>query len=292
MKRKRIAYLFILPTVIIILIITIFPLIYSLRISLTRYYLPSGIPPRFIGLKNYIQIFRDTKVKDSIIVTLKIAIPALVLEFSLGLTIALLLNRITKGKSILTSIITAPMLISPAAAGMEFRLLYHPTYGPINSFLSLFFLDSSSLKIDWLGSSRLAIYSIMLVDVWQMTPFIILVLLAGLTSIPEELYESGKIDGGSALQLFRGITLPLLRMPIIVAVLIRLIDLLKFFDLVYILTFGGPARTTETITFYTYFTGIRFFEVGYGAALSFVLLYLIIILSSIFLKVTRKKEVL
>ena len=292
MKRKRIAYLFILPTVIIILIITIFPLIYSLRISLTRYYLPSGIPPRFIGLKNYIQIFRDTKVKDSIIVTLKIAIPALVLEFSLGLTIALLLNRITKGKSILTSIITAPMLISPAAAGMAFRLLYHPTYGPINSFLSLFFLDSSSLKIDWLGSSRLAIYSIMLVDVWQMTPFIILVLLAGLTSIPEELYESGKIDGGSALQLFRGITLPLLRMPIIVAVLIRLIDLLKFFDLVYILTFGGPARTTETITFYTYFTGIRFFEVGYGAALSFVLLYLIIILSSIFLKVTRKKEVL
>jgi len=289
-KRRHVAYLFALPAIVIILIMTIFPLIYSLRISFTRYYLPSGIPPRFIGLKNYIQVFRDSKVSDSIIVTLKILVPALALEFLLGLAIALLLNRITKGKSILTSIITAPMLISPAAAGMAFRLLYHPTYGPINDFLSLFF--HKSFKIDWLGSPRLAIYSIMIVDVWQMTPFIALVLLAGLTSIPEELYESGKIDGGSALQLFRGITLPFLRMPIIVAVLFRLMDLLKFFDLVYVLTFGGPARTTETITFYTYFTGIRFFKVGYGAALSFILLYLIIILSSIFLKVTRKKEVL
>lgn len=291
MKRKHRAYLFILPAIIIILIITIFPLIYSLGISFAYYYLPSGIPPRFIGLENYIQVFRDSKAIDSVIVTLKVLVPALVLEFSLGLTIALLLNRITKGKGILTSTIIAPMLISPAAAGMAFRLLYHPTYGPINSFLSLF-SRSSSLKIDWLGSSRIAIYSIMLVDVWQMTPFIILVLLAGLTSIPEELYESGKIDGGSALQLFKGITLPLLRMSIIVAVLIRSIDLLKFFDLVYILTVGGPARTTETITFYTYFAGIRFFRVGYGAALSFMLLFLAIILTSIFLKVTRKKEVL
>ncbi|MCD6317528.1 sugar ABC transporter permease [Candidatus Aerophobetes bacterium] len=289
MTRKWRARIFVIPVLVLILGITIFPLIYSLGISLTYYYLPAGISPVFVGVENYITAFQDPEFWNSLKITFKIAIPALFLEFFIGFALALLLNGIKKGRTVIASFLTTPVMIAPAAAAMAFRLLYHPEYGPINAFLSV--LSNKPVKIDWLGSPNISFFSILLVDVWQMTPFIMLILLAGLSSIPEELYESARIDGSSSFQIFKYITLPLLKLPIIVAILIRVIDLLKFFDLVYVLTMGGPARTTETITFFTYFAGLRFFRVGYGAALSFILLFIVVGLTSLFLKVTKLKEI-
>ena len=289
MTRKWRARIFIIPVLGLILAITIFPLIYSIGISLTYYYLPAGISPRFVGIKNYITAFQDSVFWNSVKITFKIAIPALFLEFFIGFALALLLNGVRKGRTIITSFLVSPVMIAPAAAAMAFRLLYHPQYGPINAFLSTLF--RKPVQIAWLGSPEISFFSILLVDVWQMTPFVMLILLAGLSGISEELYESAKVDGGSPFQMFRYITLPLLRLPIIVAILIRMIDLLKFFDLVYVLTMGGPARTTETVSFFTYFAGLRFFRVGYGAALSLILLFMVVALTSLFLRVTRIKEV-
>lgn len=289
MTRKWRARIFIIPVLGLILAITIFPLIYSIGISLTYYYLPAGISPRFVGIKNYITAFQDSVFWNSVKITFKIAIPALFLEFFIGFALALLLNGVRKGRAIITGFLISPVMIAPAAAAMAFRLLYHPQYGPINAFLSTLF--RKPVQIDWLGSPEISFFSILLVDVWQMTPFVMLILLAGLSGISKELYESAKVDGGSPFQMFRYITLPLLRLPIIVAILIRMIDLLKFFDLVYVLTMGGPARTTETVSFFTYFAGLRFFRVGYGAALSLILLFMVVALTSLFLRVTRIKEV-
>lgn len=289
MTRKWRARIFIIPVLGLILAITIFPLIYSIGISLTYYYLPAGISPRFVGIKNYITAFQDSEFWNSVKITFKMAIPALFLELFIGFALALLLNGVRKGRTVITSFLVSPILIAPAAAGLAFRLLYHPLYGPINAFLSTLF--KKPVQIDWLSSPEISFFSILLVDVWQMTPFVMLILLAGLSGISEEIYESAKIDGGSPFQIFRYITVPLLRSSIIVAILIRMIDILKLFDLVYVLTMGGPARTTETISFFTYYAGLRFFRVGYGAALSFILLFMVVALASLFLRVTRIKEV-
>lgn len=287
-KKKKVGYLMVLPTVLLIVGITIFPLIYSIRMSFSQYFLTSGRPAKFIGVKNWKNVVVDQKFWRSLLTTMKIVVPALFFEFVLGFLLALLLNRKLKGRGLMISLLATPVMIAPATAGLAFRLLYSPKYGPFNDLLSR--IAGKTVIVDWLGSTKLAVYAITAVDIWQQTPFIMLVLLAGLSAIPDDINEAARIDGGTTLQLFRYITLPLLKSVITVALLIRSIDLLKFFDLVFILTMGGPASSTETVSLYSYFVGLRFFRVGYGAALSFVILAIVIILSNILLKVMKHEE--
>jgi multiple sugar transport system permease protein len=287
-RRRKTAYLLVLPAVVVILAITIFPLIYSFRMTFFNYFLSSGKPPAFIGFNNWRDVFRDREFQGSLLITLKVVIPALLLEFLSGMVLAVLLNRKLVARGLIISLLAIPIMIAPAAAGLAFRLLYDPTYGPINEILA--HLVGKLVQIDWLASKTIALYSIVLVDIWQQTPFIMLVLLAGLSAIPVDVYEAATIDGASRAQIFGRITLPLLRSVITVALLIRTIDLLKFFDLVFILTMGGPASSTETASFYTYLEGIRFFRVGYAAALSYVLLILAILLASALLRAMRQQE--
>lgn len=287
-RYRKIAYFLVIPTTFILLVLTVFPLLYSFYVSFTDYALNVAKKPSFSGLSNYISAFSDMRFIGSIFNTIKIAIPALILEVLLGLIFALVLNRKVKFRAIIVALLVTPVMIAPSAAGLSFRLLYSPQYGPINYLLSK--IAGQTIMIDWLGNVKSAINSIMLVDVWQNTPFVALVLLAGLSAISMELYEAGKIDGANAISAFRYITLPMLKPVLVVVILFRTIDLVKFFDLVFVLTMGGPAASTETLSFYTYFIGLRYLRVGYGAAISFIILISVGILVSFLIKAFRQQE--
>ena len=286
-KRSRWAiYAYVLPAAIFILAVTIFPMVYSIYVSFQDYILQTRTMT-FIGLRNFADVFKDARFYQSLLITFKIGVPALILEVVLGFAAALLLSSINKGREILTSLLATPVMIAPAAAAMSWNMLYTPDWGPINHILGIPF--GHLLTIDWLGNTQIAPFSIAIADIWQMTPFIMLILLAGLLGISEELYEAARIDGASGWDIFRYITLPLIRMPLGVAVLLRAIDLFKLFDLPYVMTHGGPASSTETISFYTYQIGIRFFRVGYGAALALILLILVIIMSRFLVRYVRQE---
>jgi len=287
-ERKKLArYSFILPVVVILLTITIFPLLYSLIISFFNLRLISIGGPTFAGISNYAEIiFRDERFWGSLYNTFSIAIPALVMEGVIGLLFALLLNRDIKGRRIITVLLILPIMIPPITTGLIWRMLYHEKYGAINGFLHLMGINT---MYTWLSTPGLAKFAVILTDVWQWTPFVMMILLAGLQSIPSEAYEAAKVDGASSLQAFIHITLPLLKFSILVAILLRLIDLVKLFDIIFVLTRGGPGGTTETISIYTYLVSFKAFRKGYGAALSYLLLVITIAFSMVFIRLIRGK---
>lgn len=288
--RRRIftQYGYVLPVIAVLLGITIFPLIYSLALSFHSCDLRLGGTWIFAGLSNYGEaLFEDGRVWSSLKNTFIIGLPAIALEFIIGLGLALLLNRKLVGKGIITSLLILPVMISPIVAGLIWRMLYHTKYGAINGFLQLLGIK---LQPAWLGEPSLAVLAVIFTDVWEWTPLMMMILLAGLQSISIEPYESARIDGASRFQIFGYITLPLLRLPIIAAILIRLIDTIKLFDIVFVLTMGGPGGRTETISFYTYLVGFRYFRMGYAAALSYLLLIFTVILATFFVRVMRPRE--
>ena len=181
-----------------------------------------------------------------------------------------------------------PVMISPVVAALMWRMLYHEKYGAINAILRLLGFGNGP---SWLGSPYLAPFSVVLVDTWQWTPLFMMILLAGLQSIPVEPYESALVDGASRHQVFWYITLPMLKTSIIAALLIRLIDVIKLFDTVFILTSGGPGSSTETVSYYIYLVGFRFFRAGYASSLSYLLLVIVVVIILGFLRILREKEV-
>ena len=288
MNQKLRRYGFVIPGIIVLLLITIFPLIYSLIISFYRWQLTFIGARTFLGLSNYADIlFKNERFWGSLYKTFSIAAPAVALEFIIGLGLALLLNTEMRGKRVITALLVLPIMIPPITTGLIWRMLYHEKYGAINGVLRIIGFNA---QISWLGDPRVATLSVILTDVWQWTPFIMMILLAGLQSISVELYESAEVDGASAFQTFKHITLPLLVFPIMVAVLLRVIDLVKLFDIIFVLTRGGPGGTTETISIYTYLVGFRYFRVGYGAALSYLLLVIIVIFSMTLIRLIRGKK--
>jgi len=278
-------YLYITPVSIFIIIITIFPLIYSIYISTQDYSLITQTS-NYIGTTNFEESLEDKRFLKSLITTLKIGIPSLFIETILGLSLALLLSSIKTQRGIITSLLATPVLIAPSAVAMSFKMLYTPQWGPINHILGMPF--GEILEIDWLGNPQIAPIAVIIADVWQWSPFVMLIVLAGILSIPTDIYEASRIDGASGWNSFKYITLPLIRFPLTVAVILRAIDLFKLFDLPFVMSQGGPAGSTETVTIYTYLVGIRFFRVGYGAALSIMLLLVVIIVSKFLVKYTNK----
>ncbi len=287
-SRPLTPWLLVAPTLAVMLTTSVFPLAYSLVVSFTRYELARGTGWEFVGLVNYLDALRDERFLASIVQTSQIILPALATAFILGFGLALLLNRSFRGRGLFVSLLAVPIMVAPTAGAMSFSLMLTPKYGAVNDLLSI--LLGQRVLIDWLGSPALAKLSVAVVQVWRWAPFFMLVLLAGLQAIPDELYEAGRIDGASSLQLFGFITLPLVRWPALVGVLIGFIDLIKIFDTVYIMTTGGPGGSTETLTFYTYYTGVRFFHVGYGAALSFFVLAAVLFLSVLLVWVSGRRE--
>src|SRR5215207_2028324 len=276
--------LFIAPALAVLLSLSIYPLIYSITISLQRETAGSAV----WSLGNFARLASDNFFLTAMVHTFVYAAVALTCEFLLGLGLALLLNKEMRGRGLFRASLLVPMMLPAVVVGVVWRLMLNSNFGAINGTLKQFGIDTESLT--WTASPGLAMFSVILVDVWQWTPFVFLVLLAGLQSIPQEPYEAALIDGSSRWQTFRHVTLPLLKPSILIVLLLRTMDLLRVFDQIFILTEGGPGFATETISLYIYRAAFRFFDFGYAAAMSFVLLALTNVISAVYIKFLQAKE--
>ncbi len=289
-KRKRWEpWAFASPSLALIALVIIFPLAYSFWLSLNNFDLSVGAEYEFVGAKNYQEVlFRDPRFMGSVWNTAVIIAPSLVLELILGLGLALLLSRVARGRPIITALLAIPAMVSPVMAAMAWRMMFGVKYGAINNLgLQLGLID---VYFDWFASTALALMSVVLVAVWHNTPFMMLVLLAGIQSIPQELYDAAKADGARPWQSFWSITLPLLKFTMVVGVMIRLIDLTKLFGLIFVLTYGGPGSSTETVAFTTYLAGFKDFRMSYAAALSYVIVGGVLVLTLLFMWIQRLRE--
>jgi multiple sugar transport system permease protein len=261
------------PAFLAIIAILIYPLGYSFWLSFHEWTLRGfrqGIP--WVGLQNYLQLFSNPDFLNALRITFTFVIFAVGIEFVLGLGLALLLNHDLRGKGLMRSLILLPMMCTNVVIGLTFRLLLNYEFGLVNYYLTTVGLP----RMEWLSKPNLAFAALVGVDVWNTTSFIALMLLAGLQSLPEEPFEAARIDGASAWQSFTYLTLPLLRPIILVALLWRFIDTFRIFDVVYLLTAGGPARATETVSIYVYRYGFQSFNLGFASAASYLMIAIMI----------------
>jgi multiple sugar transport system permease protein len=288
-RRQWEPFAFATPALVLIAIVIVFPLAYSFYLSFQDFDLSVGPEHSFIGVRNYTEaLLRDQRFIDSVWNTVVLIVPSLAGELLLGLGIALLLNRAIRGRPIITALLAIPAMVSPVMAAMAWRMMFGVKYGAINNLgRQLGLLD---VYFDWFSSPFMSIVAVVLVEVWHNTPFMMLVLLAGLQSIPQELYESARVDGASPWQSFWHVTLPLLKFTMVVGVMIRMIDLTKLFGLIFVLTFGGPGGATETVAFNTYLVGFKDFRMSYASALSYVIVLGVLILTLVFQAVSRRRE--
>lgn len=277
--KRRVGWLMVAPALATILALSIFPLLYSLGISFLQWDLQTPEHP-FVGLANYTQALGDPRVYAALGNTLLITVLAVALELALGLALALLLVDELPGKGVIIPLLMLPVMMVPVVVAFTWRTLWDAQYGAINHLLGM--VAGEPVRIVWLGQKHTALFAMIVTEIWQWTPFMFLVLLAGLASISPELYEAASIDGASYWQSLRFITLPALRPIIAVAVLFRALDVFKVFDLVYIFTQGGPGTATETISWYIYQLGFKFFRMGYAAAISYLVLIMLSILATLY----------
>jgi multiple sugar transport system permease protein len=283
-RELLLPYLLIAPAIAVLLALSIYPLIYSITVSLQQE-TASGV---VWTLSHFKRLATDNFFRTAMAHTFVYAFAALTCEFLLGLGLALLLNQQIRGRGLFRASLLVPMMLPTVVVGVVWRLMLNPNFGAINGTLRQFGINTESLT--WTASPRLAFVAVIAVDVWQWTPFVFLVLLAGLQAIPQEPYEAALIDGSSRWQTFRHVTLPLLKPAILIVLLLRTMDLLRVFDQIFILTEGGPGFATEMISLYIYRTAFRFFDFGYAAAMSFVLLALTNIVSVVYLKLLQSEE--
>jgi multiple sugar transport system permease protein len=293
MARKNLAarvfqfkYSMVYPAVVVLLLVIVAPLLYSLFISLHKYVLQFGLGD-FIGLKNYIAAFANDEFLISMKNTAVLTVSVVALEFLAAMGLALILNRDDiRGKKLYTVILLIPVMMPPIAVGLIWRLMLHPDLGIINWFIGLF----GAPKLGWYGDPKLAMLTVVGVDAWHETSLILIILLAGLSSLGKSAYEAAVVDGARPLQIFYRITLPLMTPVITVAVLLRMIAAIKTYDLIYVLTKGGPGFKTETMSYYVYLMAFRKLSMGDAAAQSFILLVIILIFSLILIKVMERRQ--
>lgn len=282
--ERTLPFLFIAPTVVVLLALSIYPLFYAIKVSFQT---TTGQQVVW-SLQNFTRLVSDKFFLAALSHTLVYALLALTFEFLLGLGLAVLMNQALRARSFFRAMLLVPMMLPPVVVGVVWRLMLNSNFGAINGTLKRFGINTAALT--WTASPNLAFASVIVVDIWQWTPFVFLVLLAGLQAIPQEPYEAAVIDGSSAWQTFRYITLPLLRPAILIVLLLRTMDLLRVFDQIFILTEGGPGFATETISLYIYRTAFRFSNFGYAAAMSFVLLIITNIISMFYIRLLQRQE--
>ncbi len=286
-RRDRVLSLqLITPAILGIGAVILFPLFFALYISFHDYIITQGGISK-LNPGNYFTAFQDALLISATRNTIVLTASVVTLEILIGFGLALLLNnRRLRERNLYLAILLIPMLMPPISVGLIWRLLLHPELGIINYFLGLAGLPQPA----WLGDPRLAMLTVIFVDMWHETSFLILLLLGGLTSLPDELYEAAMIDGAGTTQKFRFLTLPLMMPTILVATLIRLIGALKTYDLIYILTRGGPGVSTETISYYIYRIAFVYLDMGKSSAMSFLLLIVIVLMTLVLMRVMRSSD--
>jgi multiple sugar transport system permease protein len=279
-RADRTKFLFLGPAVVWILAFTIFPLLYALYTSL--YSFRFGQRFGFTGLENFARLFSDSNLLSSLRITLTFVVGTVTVEMVLGVALALLLSREIRGSNVIRGVATLPLFATPVAVGYLAITLYYERNGPLNSLIRAL----GGENIPWLSDPSWALVAVILVDIWQWTPFVFLITLAGLQSLPSELYDAARVDGASAAQNFRFLTLPLLAPLLWLILLLRMVEAFRVFDIPVSLTLGGPGRATEVYSLYTYRTAMRFFDHGYAAAQGILLLVIVMfIVTLIFTRV-------
>ncbi len=273
---RHIRFLLVAPAVVLILLLTIYPLGYSLWISFVNYDI--AIPGHaWVGLDNFRAVWSDPLAQHALWVTLELSFACVALELVLGLALALAMVRPFRGRRWLMTLFVMPLFISPVVVGTFFSLILTQPFGPTNYLLGE--LLGHPVTIDFTNDSPWVYISIVLADAWQWTPFMFVILLAGLTSISDELYHAADLDGAKPRQAFFFITLPLLLPIILLAVAFRIVDAFKLFDVIYVLTHGGPGTDTYTASYYLYQQGFQLFHIGHGTAGSWMLMLVILAVS-------------
>lgn len=283
LRNDPVKYFFIWPAFMIVLAMAIFPLIYSLSISFMHYRLIPPLPPKFIGLDNYAKLLGQPRFWSVIYTTSVIVVISVSIQYVVGFAVATALNAKIKGSNVFRVLLLMPMLIAPVAVALIARMILNPVIGPLDQFLTLFGFPD----LPFLADKNWAMGSIIAVEVWQWTPFVILLMLAGLQTLPRDIYEAATLENASKWRQFWDITFPML-LPISVAIIfIRIIESFKIMDTVFVMTGGGPGIATETLTLFAYQEGFKKFNLGYTSALSFLFLIFIIVIGVIFLAIVK-----
>ena len=262
-------FAFLLPAVVWIVIFTVFPLLYAIYTSLFSF--RYGKINQFVGLANFGRLFTDANLHHALWITIVFVAATVTIEMLLGFGLALMFNREIRGKNVWRAIMTLPLFATPVAMGYLGITLFYETNGPVNALISTL----GGTPPPWLSNPTWAPIAVMIIDIWQWTPFVFLVALAGLQGLPEDLYEAARVDGGSGFQLFRYVTLPLMVPILWLILLLRLVEAFKVFDIPSSLTLGGPGRATEVYSLFTYRTALRCFDHGYAATQGFLLLVIV-----------------
>ncbi|OJY34016.1 MAG: hypothetical protein BGP06_11560 [Rhizobiales bacterium 65-9] len=278
----------VLPACSFVLALNIFPALFTIVTSFFRWnFVNKRIPPRFVFLGNYQELlFSEPLLPQAVLNTLFFILGTVSLQVVAGVAIAMLLNQGLRGTRVATALLLIPMAIAPAVIAWLFSILLNEALGPVNYALQALNLSAPP----WLSDARWALPTIVLVDAWQWTPFIVIISLAGLRSQPPSVFEAAMLDGANARQRFRYITLPLLRPVLIIAILLRTVDAFKMFDLVYLLTGGGPGTSSQTLSLYGYRLGVVQFDVGRGSTVSTIMLMIAMAFAILFYRAARVRQ--
>jgi multiple sugar transport system permease protein len=282
--ERHLKYLFPLPAVIFVILLMIFPVCYTLFVSFTDWTLTSGRPMRFAGFQSYLVVFQDSRFLAAIGRTFGFTLGVVAGEAVLGTIIALILNREFQGKGLLKFFLLLPLVVTPVAIGIVFNLFYDPTIGFLNFVLHALGLPQSG----WVTESNTVLPSLMLVDIWQWTPMIALIVLAGLSGLSSEPFESAMVDGANGVQTFFQITLPMIMPTVLTAIVLRAVDALKTYDIIYAMTKGGPGYSSETLNILAYKLSFEYFNLGRSSAV-LVCLFFIVLLFSLGVMDLRKR---
>lgn len=285
-SKKFVIFLFLLPATFFCVLYLIAPIPISAYYSFFNW---RGINEgAFIGLKNWVELFKDDVFWLSVKNNFKLVFISLIIQIPIGIILAVLLSSKLKGSKLFKVIFFIPMLISSVAVAFLWRYMYDPYFGLINNFLRL--IGLGSLAMDWLGSPTLAFYSVVVATCWQFIPLYMIIFMAGITSIPEQLYEAAKIDGANSLQSFWKITIPMLWPTIVNAAVLVIVGSLKYFALIFALTGGGPNHASEVMATYMYVKAFTEMRMGYGSAISFSLFIIAFVVSVLFLYLTNLRK--
>ena len=286
--QKNMKFVFLAPSIIFIVAMIIAPLVYNFSLSFTDWTMAVNKAPNFIGLDNYIEVFKEPRFVNSVGRTLLFSLIAIALEAILGIALAVLINRKFHGRRIVQALMLLPVVATPVALGMAWKLILEPSIGFANVVVTALGFEARKFLATTSFESMLVL---ILIDVWEWTPLIMLMVYAGLNTIPQDPYESALIDGANRWQTFTQITLPLASSSILIAILMRLIDVVKTFDIIYATTQGGPNFATENINIYAYLNMFSYYEFGKAAAISVLFFIVVMAIGGGFLKIKSKLEV-
>lgn len=267
-RDRRFGYAMATPSLVVLFLIILFPVLSALYTSLHDYTLIAPNFDTFTGLANFKLALADAEFRHSAWLTMRFVIGVVLLEFVIGFAVALMLNKVERFKPVYYAILLCPLLMNPVIVGLIWRMFLHPNLGIVNYLLSTIGIGA----VNWLGDTKVAIWTVILVDIWHQVSFMIVLLLAGLSSLPKEPYEAARVDGANAFQCFIHITLPIMRTVIVVTLLIRLIFAVKTYDLIYIMTRGGPGTATDFVSYFIYRTAFVSLNIGEASAMSIILL--------------------